>query len=298
MTAATAPRRPRPADAADLAGAVAGHRLRAAGPAHRRRGRGARRGLRRGGLPGAADALGGRAGRARPGRPARRRDRRRVQRPPAPRTAAAACSARTPSPPPPRRSRGTARRCGRRPSPWRLGPGRSALTAEWLRGWVGAAVRAAAGARRRGRGLPAPAARRVRGGRAAASWSHHARPARAARGRWAAGEPARSGRGCGLLAGLAHPGRAGCGGSAPARSWTGCAGSTARRCSPRSASALLTTVLSAWRWCLVARAPRAAGCRCRPAVADYYRALFLNAALPGGVLGDVHRAVRARAGRG
>jgi uncharacterized membrane protein YbhN (UPF0104 family) len=27
-------------------------------------------------------------------------------------------------------------------------------------------------------------------------------------------------------------------------------------------------------------------------VADYYRALFLNAALPGGVLGDVHRAVR------
>ncbi|CAM5617926.1 hypothetical protein SPURM210S_08370 [Streptomyces purpurascens] len=29
-----------------------------------------------------------------------------------------------------------------------------------------------------------------------------------------------------------------------------------------------------------------------PAVADYYRALFLNAALPGGVLGDVHRAVR------
>ncbi|MGH3323584.1 MAG: lysylphosphatidylglycerol synthase transmembrane domain-containing protein, partial [Streptomyces sp.] len=28
------------------------------------------------------------------------------------------------------------------------------------------------------------------------------------------------------------------------------------------------------------------------AVGDYYRALFLNAALPGGVLGDVHRAVR------
>ncbi|GII76776.1 hypothetical protein Sru01_17580 [Sphaerisporangium rufum] len=28
----------------------------------------------------------------------------------------------------------------RRPSPWRLGPEQSALTAEWLRGWVGAAV--------------------------------------------------------------------------------------------------------------------------------------------------------------
>lgn len=53
----------------------------------------------------------------------------------------------------------------------------------------------------------------------------------------------------------------------------------------------LTTVFSAWRWQLVAR-----GLRIRlplgPAVADYYRALFLNAALPGGVLGDVHRAVR------
>ncbi|MCL7426068.1 flippase-like domain-containing protein [Streptomyces sp. YS415] len=53
----------------------------------------------------------------------------------------------------------------------------------------------------------------------------------------------------------------------------------------------VTTVFSAWRWQLVAR-----GLRIRlplgAAVADYYRALFLNAALPGGVLGDVHRAVR------
>ncbi|MBA4865630.1 flippase-like domain-containing protein [Streptomyces sp. PSKA54] len=54
---------------------------------------------------------------------------------------------------------------------------------------------------------------------------------------------------------------------------------------------LLTTILSAWRWCLVARG---LGMRLPlgGAVADYYRALFLNAALPGGVLGDVHRAVR------
>ncbi|MEU0006839.1 lysylphosphatidylglycerol synthase transmembrane domain-containing protein [Streptomyces sp. NPDC006314] len=54
---------------------------------------------------------------------------------------------------------------------------------------------------------------------------------------------------------------------------------------------VVTTVFSAWRWQLVAR-----GLRIRlplgPAVADYYRALFLNAALPGGILGDVHRAVR------
>ncbi|WP_443053541.1 flippase-like domain-containing protein [Streptomyces sp. NBC_00285] len=54
---------------------------------------------------------------------------------------------------------------------------------------------------------------------------------------------------------------------------------------------VVTTVFSAWRWQVVAR-----GLRLRlplgVAVADYYRALFLNAALPGGVLGDVHRAVR------
>ncbi|MFD5265125.1 lysylphosphatidylglycerol synthase transmembrane domain-containing protein [Streptomyces sp. NPDC058335] len=53
----------------------------------------------------------------------------------------------------------------------------------------------------------------------------------------------------------------------------------------------VTTVFSAWRWALVAR-----GLKVRlplgPAVADYYRSLFLNAALPGGILGDVHRAVR------
>lgn len=56
-------------------------------------------------------------------------------------------------------------------------------------------------------------------------------------------------------------------------------------------SGLVTTVFSAWRWALVARG---LGIRLplAPAVADYYRALFLNAALPGGVLGDVHRAVR------
>jgi uncharacterized membrane protein YbhN (UPF0104 family) len=54
---------------------------------------------------------------------------------------------------------------------------------------------------------------------------------------------------------------------------------------------LLTTVFSAWRWALVARSLRIE-LPLVPAVADYYRSLFLNAALPGGVLGDVHRAVR------
>jgi len=52
----------------------------------------------------------------------------------------------------------------------------------------------------------------------------------------------------------------------------------------------LTTLCSAWRWRVVARAlgvdislPRAVGA--------YYRSLFLNSVLPGGILGDVHRAV-------
>ncbi|MDX3380948.1 lysylphosphatidylglycerol synthase transmembrane domain-containing protein [Streptomyces niveiscabiei] len=53
----------------------------------------------------------------------------------------------------------------------------------------------------------------------------------------------------------------------------------------------VTTFFSAWRWALVAR-----GLTIRlplgAAFGDYYRALFLNAALPGGILGDVHRAVR------
>jgi glycosyltransferase 2 family protein len=53
---------------------------------------------------------------------------------------------------------------------------------------------------------------------------------------------------------------------------------------------LLTTVLSAARWCVVARR---LGLRLAlpSAVAEYYRALLLNAVLPAGVLGDAHRAV-------
>jgi glycosyltransferase 2 family protein len=52
----------------------------------------------------------------------------------------------------------------------------------------------------------------------------------------------------------------------------------------------VTTVLSAGRWCLVARR---LGLRLElgSAVADYYRSIFLNSVLPAGILGDVHRAV-------
>jgi uncharacterized membrane protein YbhN (UPF0104 family) len=52
----------------------------------------------------------------------------------------------------------------------------------------------------------------------------------------------------------------------------------------------LTTVCSAWRWQVVARA-LGVGIGLPDAVRAYYRSLFLNSVLPGGVLGDVHRAV-------
>jgi uncharacterized membrane protein YbhN (UPF0104 family) len=52
----------------------------------------------------------------------------------------------------------------------------------------------------------------------------------------------------------------------------------------------LTTVCSAWRWRVVARA-LGVGIGLPGAVCAYYRSLFLNSVLFGGVLGDVHRAV-------
>jgi uncharacterized membrane protein YbhN (UPF0104 family) len=53
---------------------------------------------------------------------------------------------------------------------------------------------------------------------------------------------------------------------------------------------LLTTCCAAWRWRIVARG---LGVDVDPgaAVAAYYRCLFLNLTLPGGVAGDVHRGV-------
>jgi len=53
---------------------------------------------------------------------------------------------------------------------------------------------------------------------------------------------------------------------------------------------VLTTVCSAWRWRVVARA-LGVGIALPGAVCAYYLSLFLNSVLVGGVLGDVHRAV-------
>jgi uncharacterized membrane protein YbhN (UPF0104 family) len=52
-----------------------------------------------------------------------------------------------------------------------------------------------------------------------------------------------------------------------------------------------TTVCCAWRWTVVMRG-LGVGLPMHEAVASYYRSQFLNSTLPGGVLGDVHRAVR------
>ncbi|MHC1559982.1 lysylphosphatidylglycerol synthase domain-containing protein [Actinomycetospora sp. C-140] len=53
---------------------------------------------------------------------------------------------------------------------------------------------------------------------------------------------------------------------------------------------LVTTAASAARWCVVARG-LGLPIRFGAALGDCYRAQFLNAVLPGGALGDVHRAV-------
>ena len=53
---------------------------------------------------------------------------------------------------------------------------------------------------------------------------------------------------------------------------------------------VLTTVCSAWRWKIVAGG-LGVGVSLPAAVAAYYRALFLNVTLPGGVVGDVHRGI-------
>jgi uncharacterized membrane protein YbhN (UPF0104 family) len=54
--------------------------------------------------------------------------------------------------------------------------------------------------------------------------------------------------------------------------------------------AALTTVCCAWRWKIVAGG-LGVHLPLRAAVAAYYRSLFLNVTLPGGVVGDVHRGV-------
>jgi uncharacterized membrane protein YbhN (UPF0104 family) len=57
-----------------------------------------------------------------------------------------------------------------------------------------------------------------------------------------------------------------------------------------SGLAVLTTVCCAWRWKTVARG-LGVDLSLRTAVPAYYRSIFLNVTLPGGVVGDVHRGI-------
>jgi uncharacterized membrane protein YbhN (UPF0104 family) len=57
---------------------------------------------------------------------------------------------------------------------------------------------------------------------------------------------------------------------------------------PAAGLAVLTTVCCAWRWRIVARG-LGVELPLSTAVAAYYRSIFLNVTLPGGVVGDVHR---------
>jgi uncharacterized membrane protein YbhN (UPF0104 family) len=57
-----------------------------------------------------------------------------------------------------------------------------------------------------------------------------------------------------------------------------------------SGLALLTTICCAWRWRIVA-GRLGVDLPLGSAVAAYYRSLFLNVTLPGGVAGDVHRGI-------
>jgi len=57
-----------------------------------------------------------------------------------------------------------------------------------------------------------------------------------------------------------------------------------------TAVVFVTTLCSAWRWTIVARG-LGARLALPAAVGAYYRCLFLNLTLPGGVAGDVHRGV-------
>jgi uncharacterized membrane protein YbhN (UPF0104 family) len=57
-----------------------------------------------------------------------------------------------------------------------------------------------------------------------------------------------------------------------------------------SGLAVLTTMCCAWRWRIVARG-LGVDLPLSTAVAAYYRSLFLNVTLPGGVVGDLHRGI-------
>ena len=158
-----------------------------------------------------------------------------------------------------------------RPSPWRLGAADAGLIAEWLDGWIAAACEqepalAVEAAAYRERRLAGPRAGR------------HRRPRRRA-----GAAVLKAVLAAGTLAFLVwHLG------TGPFLD--GLRAVDAGALAAAAGLAVLTTVCCAWRWRVVARG-LGDDLPLGTAVASYYRSLFLNVTLPGGVVGDVHRGI-------
>ena len=179
-----------------------------------------------------------------------------------------------------------------RPSPWRLGAADADLAAEWFSGWVAAACEQDAGL---AADADAYARRRLARRRPGSSRSPSTTPTC-----WCCRERRRPSRLSSAGVGWARV--AGAAATLAVLVWRLGTGPfldglrSGRRPRARrggSPSRVLTTVCCAWRWRIVARGlgidlplPRA--------VAAYYRSLFLNVTLPGGVVGDVHRGDQPR----
>ena len=161
-----------------------------------------------------------------------------------------------------------------RPSPWHLGADHAELMTAWFGGWVDAACEKEPEL--------ASEAGPYRDRRLAQAHEAHRRPRRPAGAavttrRWA------------HLAAAATLGvlvwRVGTG-----PFLDGLRAVDGRALAAASGLAVLTTVCCAWRWRTVAGG-LGVELPLRTAVAAYYRSLFLNVTLPGGVVGDVHRGI-------
>ncbi len=175
--------------------------------------------------------------------------------------------------------RGTGAEVLVRPSPWRLGAGRRRPDGR-VAGRLGRRrLRAGARAGRRGRRLPGPPPG-AGGGRDARRHRRPCRPAGAAmRTAWSRSLAVAAA----TLAVLVW--RVGTG-----PFLDGLHAVDGGALAAASGLAVLTTVCCAWRWRIVARG-LGVDLPLDTAVAAYYRSLFLNVTLPGGVVGDVHRGI-------
>ena len=163
-----------------------------------------------------------------------------------------------------------------RPSPWRLDAAHADLAAEWLAAWLPPRVQQEPGV---GRERPAPSAtgawrRRPPGSSPSPSTMPTCWCCRDA----AVGPPRRAAATLAFL--VWHLG------AGPFLDGLGAVDGGALAAA--SGLAVLTTTCCAWRWKIVARG-LGVDLPLGTAVAAYYRSLFLNVTLPGGVVGDVHR---------